>query len=349
MRPGGCTAALCGPTANLEEMKMRFTECVYMRNGLALLILNFCFFQASHAQPYPVKPIEVVVHVNPGGGADIFGRYVANIINKEKYLPQQMVVVNKPGGAHAVAASYVAAKKGDPYTILTVAHNTFLAVPTISGLDVGLNKFTPLAFFGLDSQAVTVRADAPYKSMKDLTDVAKAKPKSITVGIGTIGSPAHMLGNLIEKQTGARFNYIGLKGGGESILGVLGGNYQLTFENISEIMDHVRAKKLRVISVSTESRLPFLPDVPTLKEQGLPVVVGLGRGFVAPAGIPKEAREALETAFEKVSRSAAWKDFAEKSVFTNRFMKGAEFGKFMKSELPPIVQFATELGLAKKK
>src|SRR5687768_11594934 len=79
----------------------------------------------AQAQPFPAKPIEVVVHVNPGGGADVFARYVTDIINREKLLAQPMAVVNKAGGAHAVAANYAAAKRGDPYTVPTIAHSSF--------------------------------------------------------------------------------------------------------------------------------------------------------------------------------------------------------------------------------
>ena len=135
-----------------------------------------------------------------------------------------MVVVNKPGGSHAVAANYVAARKGDPYTVLTIAHSSFLAVPTVSGLDLGLDKFVPIALFGLDSHTVAVRADSPYKTLKDLIEAAKKNPKSISVGVGTIGGTGHLVGHLLEKQSGARFNFIGLKGGGEAGVGTLAGN-----------------------------------------------------------------------------------------------------------------------------
>jgi putative tricarboxylic transport membrane protein len=304
---------------------------------------------AAQAQSFPSKPIEVVVHTNPGGGADLFGRYVVDIINREKILPQPMAVVNKPGGSHSVAANYVAAKKGDPYSVLTIAHSSFLVVPVVSGLDLGLEKFTPLALYGLDSHTVTVNASSPFKSVNDVIAAAKKAPKSVTVGVGTIGGTAHMVGYLLEKPTGARFNFIGLKGGGEAILGVMGGHYQLCFENLSEVMEHVNNKKLRVLAVASDQRLPFIPDVPTLKEQGYAVTGVVGRGFLSPAGIPKEAEAVLTAAFEKAYKSKAWQDFASKNMFADVFLTGDRFGKWLVSERAMLVPFVQDVGLAKKK
>lgn len=306
-------------------------------------------FTSPQAQSFPGKPVEVVAHTNPGGGADLFARYVVDIINREKLLSQPMVVVNKPGGSHAVAANYVAARKGDPYTVLTIAHSSFLAVPTVSGLDLGLDKFVPIALFGLDSHTVAVRADSPYKTLKDLIEAAKKNPKSINVGVGTIGGTGHLVGHLLEKQSGARFNFIGLKGGGEAVVGTLGGHYQLCLENLSEIMEHVNAKKLRILGLPTEKRLPYLPDVPTLKEQGYPILGGLGRGFLAPAGIPKDAHAALEAAFEKAYRSKAWKDFSTKNMFDDVYLKGPQFEQWLKTELAVLGPFIRDAGLAKQK
>jgi putative tricarboxylic transport membrane protein len=317
---------------------------------LRFLLLPAAFLFASAVQPqsFPTKPIEVVVHTNPGGGADLFGRYVVDIINREKLLPQPVAVVNKAGGAHAVAANYVAQRRGDPHVVLTIAHSSFLVVPAASGLDLGLDKFVPIALYGLDSHSVTVRADSPHKNLKDLIAAAKASPKSVVVGIGTMGGTSHMLGHTIEKQTGAKFKYIGLKGGGEAILGVLGGHYNVCFEDVSEIMDHVKAQKLRVLAIGSEKRLPYLPDVPTVKEQGIPIVAGLGRGFVAPAGIPKEAHAKLLEVFEKAHRTAAWKEYATRNVFDDVFLQGEQFGAWLKKQQPELVQFARDAGLVKK-
>lgn len=302
----------------------------------------------AEAQAFPSKTIEVVTHVGPGGGADIFSRYVVDIINREKLLPQPMVVVNKPGGSGAIAQNYVAGKRGDPHTLLTIIHATFLNVPTVSGLDLGLEKFTPLALFGFDMNLVAVGQDSSYKNLKDVIDAAKRSPKSVTVAVGTMGATAHMLGYLIEKQTGAKFNFIAHKGGGEAVLAVLGGHVQVSMENPSELIEHVRAKKLRALAISSEKRSPFLPGVPTLKEQGLPLTLGLGRAFGAPAGIPKEAQTLLEATFEKAYRTPAWKDFSTKNMFDDVFMKGEVFKNYLISQQPVWRKFIHDAGLAKK-
>jgi len=320
-----------------------------LHTSVCVLIAAWPLVSSAQAQPFPSKPIEVVVHTNPGGGADLFGRYVVDIINREKLLPQPMAVVNKPGGSHSVAANYVAAKQGDPYTVLTIAHSSFLVVPAVSGLDLGLDKFTPLTLYGLDSHTVTVSASSPFHSVKDLIAAAKKAPKSVTVGVGTIGGTAHMVGYLLEKPAGVRFNFIGLKGGGEAIVGVMGGHYQVCFENISEVMEHVQNKKLRLLAVANDKRLPFIPDVPTLKEEGYDVTGAVGRGFLAPAGIPKEAEAVLTAAFEKAYKSKAWQDFASKNMFADVFLKEGEFNKWLVTERAKLVPFVQDVGLAKKK
>jgi putative tricarboxylic transport membrane protein len=334
-------------TTQKEEHMMRST--IGVLKTLLILGASAPLAAALAAQSFPAKPVEVVVHTNPGGGADLFGRFVVDIVNREKLLPQPMVVVNKPGGSHAVAANHVASKRGDPHAVLTIAHSSFLAVPTVSGLDLGLDKFVPLVLYGLDAHTVAVRAESPFKSVKDVIEAAKKAPKSLNVGIGTMGGTGHLVGYLLEKQSGARFNFIGLKGGGEAVVGTLGGHYQLCFENISEIMEHVNAKKLRVLALPTEKRLPYLPDVPTLKELGYPIVGGLGRGFVAPAGIPKDARAALESAFDKAHKSKAWQEFAKKNMFDDTYLRGPQFEKWLKAELAVLQPFIQDIGVAKKK
>lgn len=306
-------------------------------------------FQSAFPQTFPSKEIEVVAHTGPSGGAAIFGRYVIDVMNREKILPQTMIVVNKPGGGGAVALSYIAGKRGEPHTMLIVATTTLLTAPVRTGLDLGLDKFTPLALFGFDVNVIAVRADSAYKTLQDLVAAGKREPKAINVGVGSIGGTGHMLTYLIEKATGAKYNVISHKSGGEAVVGTLGGYVQFTTENLSEMMPHVDAKKIRVLAVPTEKRVPQLPGVPTLKELGFNIHAGVGRGFAAPAGIPKDARAVLEAALERAYKTKAWKDYSTQNMFEDVYMDGARFAKYLASRQPEMTQFARDTGLEKKK
>ena len=144
-------------------------------------------------QAYPTRPIEVTVHTGPGGGADVVARLFAEVVQKERLLPQPFVVQNRTGGGGAVAQSYVAAKRGDPYVVLSVAVSVLVSVPIRTGTDVGLDKFQPLAMIGSDLNALTVREDSPYRTVKDLVvgsglefeDRGVAEPRDGGAGAGS--------------------------------------------------------------------------------------------------------------------------------------------------------------------
>jgi tripartite-type tricarboxylate transporter receptor subunit TctC len=299
------------------------------------------------AQAYPSKPIELVVHTSAGGGGDLFARTVAEIITREKLLPQPLVVSNKAGGGGTIAFSYVAGRRGDPYTLLAVPSTVLLTAPLRSGLDIGLDKFTPLASLGLDLNAVTVRADAPYATFTDFIEAAKREPNTLVIGFGSIGGTGHYLAYQLEKVTGARFKAVAMKGS-QAVLSVLGGHVHATTENLSEVMGHVEGRKMRVLGVPSAQRIAAAPTLPTLREQGYDIQSGVRRGFAAPAGVPKEAAAALESMLEKAHQSPAWKDFATRNLLDNTYLNAAAWSRYLAERQPDMVQFMKDAGLAGK-
>lgn len=301
----------------------------------------------AESQSYPSRPIELIVHTGPGGGSDLFTRVVADIITREKLLAQPVVVLNRGGGGGAVAYSYVSSKRGDPYTVLAIATTVFLTVALRSGLDIGPEKFQPLGLLGFDLNCLAVREDSPYRTFRDLVEAAKASPKTINVAVGSVGATGHYLVYLIEKATGARFNVVSMKSGGEAVLAVLGGHVHATTENLSEMMQQVEAKKMRVLGVPSENRLQSAADLPTFKEQGLDVRAGVGRGFAMSAGVPGDAAAALEAAFERVYRSAAWREYATRNLFEDVYLNGTEFAHYLANRRTELQQYIQDIGLAK--
>ncbi len=320
---------------------------ISMRGLFAVVFFLAASVTDVWAQAYPAKPVELVVHTSAGGGGDLFARTVAEIITREKLLSQALIVSNKAGGGGTIAFSYVAARRGDPYTLLAVPSTVLLTAPLRSGLDIGLDKFTPLASLGLDLNGVTVRADAPYATFADLVEAAKREPNSIVIGFGSIGGTGHYLAYQLEKVTGARFKTVAMKGS-QAVLSVLGGHVHVTTENLSEVMGHVEGKKMRVLGVPAAQRVAAAPTLPTLRELGYDIQSGVRRGFAAPAGIPKEAAVALESVLEKAHQSAAWKEFATRNLLDNTYLNAAAWGRYLAERQPDMVQFMKDAGLAGK-
>lgn len=317
-------------------------------SGLILLSLLATWTQPCAAQPYPSRPIELISPTGAGGGSDLVARMVAEIVAKEKLLPQPMIVQNRPGGGGAVGQTYAAAKRGDPYTIL-LGSTTLISVPLRTGLDVGLDKFQPLAVIGFDLNSLAVREDSPFRTLKDFLSAARANPKTINVAITFPGGSAHGLMYRLEKLSGARFNTVSFKSGTDAVAAVLGGHVHATAENLGEVMPHVETRKLRLLAVPAAARLHGLPDVPTMKELGFDVRAGGTRGFVAPAGIPREAVVLLESVFAKVHKSAAWREYMARNMYEDVYMNSEEFGRWLAAQQVELTQFLTEMGLVQKK
>jgi putative tricarboxylic transport membrane protein len=315
----------------------------------AVAVVCAVSFHFAFAQSYPSKPIELVVHTSAGGGSDLVARTVAEVVAKEKLLPQILIVQNRSGGSGAIAQSYVASKRGDPYVVLSAAVSVVLSVPIRTGMDVGLDKFHPLGMIGLDLNALTVREDSPYRTVQDLVNAAKAKPKSITIAIGSTGATAHYFLYNIERLTGARFNVVSFKSGPDAAIAVLGGHVQATTENLADVLPQVESKKMLLLGIPAQQRLTGLPNVPTMKEQGLDLHIGAGRGFAAPAGIPRDAAALLEQTVAKVHKSAGWRDFMAKNMYEDIYMNGDEFGRYLAARQVDMNRFLTDMGLVQKK
>ncbi len=276
-------------------MRMQWKVSVWV---LVALCLTLGIGNVSGAAKFPEKPITLVVHAGAGGGSDIFSRTLSATFDKEKLLPQPIVVENKPGGSGAIAFAYVAGKKRDPYFLLT-AVTSFLTTPILRKSQITYKEFTPIANFAFDEYMVIVRAESKYKSMKDIVNDAKANPKKITVGGTQLGSSDSICAYLIEKAAGVQLNYIVFNSGGEVNAALMGGHIDIAVANPGEALELAKANKVRTLGVFSEKRLAGAPDVPTLKEQGLNAIYVQNRGLVAPEGIPEDARKVLEEAFLK--------------------------------------------------
>jgi len=314
--------------------------------SLIALAISIAFAGIGQAAAFPEKPIQLIVHASAGGGSDIFARTLAAANDKEKFFPQPIVVENKPGGSGAIAFSYVAGKKGDPYFMLT-AVTSFITTPLVRKAPYGLKDFTPIANFAFDEYMLMVKADSKYKSMKDVIEFAKANPKKVTVGGTQLGSSDSVCAYLIEKAAGIQLNYIVFNSGGEVNAALLGGHIDLAVSNPGEALELAKANKIRNLGVFSEKRLAGSPDVPTMKEQGLDALYVQNRGLVAPGGLPADASKALEAGLKKYSESAIFKKYVEDNMLSMAWMGGPAFGVWLEKEHGRYQTILKDMGLLK--
>lgn len=302
----------------------------------------------SMSQPYPNKPIEVIVHTSAGSGGDVVSRAVAEIIRANKFLPQMLTVNNRVGGSGVVGFSYFKTKRGDPYYMMSVT-GTILAMAYRPDTNIGLENYTPLALFAIDPQTIMVPFDSPFKTFKDLMEAARAKPDSLVGATTSIQGTGRLVIHLMEKHVpGAKFKFVTFKGGSEAVTATAGGHTTFTTENLSEGLGFVEGKKLRVLAIASDKRLPQAPDIPTLQELGYPITAGTIRGFTFTAGVPKEAVVTMEAALKKAHDSPAWKEIAKRNIFQDVYLGTTEFSKFLATRYEEYREFYDAIGLGKK-
>lgn len=305
-----------------------------MKIRLMLAMMTAAFVAANPAAALaqgfqPSKPIEVVVHTGPGGGNDVLARAIVTMIDKEKLAPVRMQVVNKTGGGGLTAMAYVAEKKGEDHTIALFSGNWLTNPLTRKEAKFTIKDLTPVVRLVLEPAVIAVKADAPFKTLKDFIDEAKKNPGQLKQSGGSLTSRDNVVRQLLMKNTGANWAFISFPGGGERIAALLGGHVNMMVLEPQEAGEHIRAGGMRVLAQVTTKRLDSFPNVPTLKEAGFDVpIVPQVRGVVAPPGISKEAIAYYEDLFGKLAKTASWKKYLADNQFEDGYMKSAEMGKF---------------------
>lgn len=312
-----------------------------------LLAILFLVPNESLGQKFLTKPIEFVCHAAAGGGSDIMARMMQSIIVKEKILTHTIAVVNRPGGGGAIAFAYVAGKKGDPHFWLT-ATTSFLTTPLLGKSKYTYKDFTPLVNLAYDDFFVTVRADSPYKTMKDLIADAKKRPGQINTGGTYAPGTDALISHMIEKAAGVKFNYIPFKSGGEAMVALLGGHIELFLPNPCEALAQVEAKKVRILAVASEKRLAAAADIPTLKELGINATFQQVRSIAAPKDLAPEAIRFYEELFRKLAESKMWKEkYIQENMLTWDYKNSAETGKLWEANNEACARVMKEMGVIK--
>jgi putative tricarboxylic transport membrane protein len=300
-------------------------------NLLSLPILLALIFIAGCAQTYqPSRPIELVVHSAPGGGSDVFAREIVAMVEKEKLLAQPIRVVNKIADASLEAIEYLVDKKGDDHTI-AVFTNTWVATPLTSAkARYSVKDLTPIVRLVLEPTIAVVNAKSPYKSMNDFVAAAKKSPDTLKQAGGSVTAIESLTGLLLQSATGAKWTFVPTPAVKDRIANLLADNVQIIIPQPQDVNEHIAAGRLRPIAALTEKRLTVLPQVPTIKEQGIDVpIIANARGIVAPPGVAKEVITFWEDFFARLTQTASWKKYVADNQVEDVFIKSADLGPFL--------------------
>jgi tripartite-type tricarboxylate transporter receptor subunit TctC len=277
--------------------------------AMTFALLSFASAAAS-AQPYPHKPIHIVVPFAPGGITDVIARALGHRLSEA--WGQQVVIENKAGGGTGqVGTEYVARSAADGYTLLVTADATFVTAPhTYSKLPYdAINDFVPITALGISPQALVVHPSVPVRTVGDLVNLGKKKPGELNYGTFGIGSSGHLNIVLIEGLTGARFTPVHYRGAAPAITDLIGGHIQVMIVSIGLIAQPWQAGSLKVLGFGSSTRIANFPDVSTLAESGLPgYEAGSWYGLAAPAGTPRDVVMQLNGETQRIFNDPAFQE-----------------------------------------
>ena len=261
-----------------------------------LLVLILLLAQQALAQPFPSKPVRIVVPFPPGGGTDVVARTVAPKL--QELLGQTVVVENRAGAGGNIGTEYVAKSPADGYTLLVASAATAINNTLAKNPGWELTKdFAPVVLLVLNQSLLAAHPSLQVSSVRELIALAKAKPGQVTFASYGNGSSAHLIGELFKMMAGVDLLYIPYKGAAPAVNDLLGGQVNILFADVAAILPHVKAGKVKALGIGSAKRFSGLPDVPTIAEAGVPGFEGGGfLGLVAPAGTPRDAINALNAA-----------------------------------------------------
>jgi tripartite-type tricarboxylate transporter receptor subunit TctC len=263
---------------------------------------------AALAEPaFPSKPVHIFVPYAAGGAVDVLTRTLGDVVSKQ--WGQSVVVENRPGAGGVIASQAVATSAPDGYTLIMVASghatNPFLypKIPYDTFKD-----FTPVSLLASSPNILLVRADSPFKTVGDVIAAARAKPGSLSFAHAGSGTSTHMAGELLKSLAGIELNGIPYKGGAPAINDLLGGQIPLSFNNGPESVGQLQAGTVRALAVTTASRAPFLPDVPSMSETLPGYDTEVWWGLLGPAGMPADVVAKLSQDFVAALNTDAVKE-----------------------------------------
>jgi tripartite-type tricarboxylate transporter receptor subunit TctC len=312
----------------------------------AIALLMLAGAGPALAQQYPAKPIRMIIGFPPGGGTDIIGRIVAQRMSEG--LKQQILADNRGGASGQIAADLAAKAPPDGYTMM-MAHIAAMSIlpslyPKLPYDPV--RDFAPISLVAISPQIVVVHPSLPVKNIKELIALAKARPAQINYASPGIGTVQHLAGELFNLQAKVNMAHVAYKGAGPSVIDLIAGHVQISFDVIPVVIGHVKAGKLRAIAVTSEKRTAQMPNVPTVNEGGLRGFdLSTWWGLVAPAAVSKDVVARLHG---ETVRALGLPDVKERIAAAGADVVGSspnEFAAFIRNERAKYARIAKEANI----
>jgi tripartite-type tricarboxylate transporter receptor subunit TctC len=298
----------------------------------AITVLSLLITHAPHAEDYPARPIKLLVGAPAGGTTDTIARAISEPIAVT--LKQPVLVENRPGAGGNLAAAAVAKASPDGYTLLvSFSSHTINATlyPTLPYDPVA--DFTPVAMVARVPSLLVGRADLPAKDLKALIELARAKPNTLTIGIGGIGSSLHLAGENFKQMTGVDLLNVPYKGTAPALSDLLGGQIDLMFISLVTGAEQVRAGKLRAYGVTSVQRQPFFPDLPAIGETVPGFESSAWFGVFAPAKLPDAITERLNSAIVAALAEPKFREQLKNEGATSVGSTPKEFAAFVREDI----------------
>jgi tripartite-type tricarboxylate transporter receptor subunit TctC len=296
------------------------------------------------AQSYPQKNVTLVTHSSPGGGSDVFLRTLAKHLGPK--MGVNFTVANVRGGSGAKAVSQVALSPADG-SVFYATTPTYIQTTLLSKPAHGYDSLMPVAIVFLDPEVIYTRAESPHKTLAAAMAQARASAGKARWGASNPASLERMAMERLNRISQARAAIVSHEGGGDQMIGVLNGTYDLGIGEIQELRGQLEAKKIRLLAVLTEKRLPDFPDLATAREQGIDLVVTKFRGLAGPKNLPPEVLKAWDTGFKAVLADPAYqREYARESLVP-AYMGHGEAGPFTAKFAGELAASLRELGLLK--
>ena len=285
------------------------------------------------AQPYPAKPIRLIVPFAPGGGNDFLARLVGQKLGER--LGQQFIVDNRAGAGGNVATEMVAKSAPDGYTLLLGFIGPFAISPHLEKVSYNpVRDFAAASLLASSYHVLVIHPSLPARSVKQLIALAKARPGEINYASSGIGANLHLVGELFKSTVGINITHVPYKGSGPAAIAILSGEAQMLFSSITAVMPHVRANRLLALAVTSPNRSPLFPEVPSLAEAGVRgVEVGSWYALVAPAATPREILMRLNAEIVRLAAMPDYRQQLESQAFEPLSSSPEQFPAFVQAEL----------------
>ncbi len=312
---------------------------------IALLALACAASPARAQDPYPTKPVKIIVAYPAGGANDMVARSIGQELSQD--LGQPVVVENKSGAAGIIGADAAAKSPADGYTLFMAAgaHTLAPSLHVKMPYDI-VSDFQPVSLAATGTYLLVVHPSVPAKSVKELIDLAKAKPGMLNFASSGAGAPPHLAGVLFQKLAGVTLTHVPYRGDTPAIADLIAGHVQLAFLSIQPLIPQVKAGTLRGLAITSGKRSPAIPDLPTVAESGLPGYdIGTWWGLLAPAKTPRPIVERLAASMRKATAVASIKERFAAGGIAAQSSQPDEFAAMIKSEVGRYRELAAAAGV----